>query len=453
MMPTMLMNAQMHQRPRREAPRGLLSRLAGNRLVRNNAIFFGGSVAAGALGYVFHFAIGRLLGPAPYSIVASAVAAVYLLTLPSLIVQLIAARFTSVAAARGEAGSLIPLLRLLTGTSVALGVVVALAFWVGGSRVAGFLQLSDRRVVAVLALSTLLGMLVATNRGLLQGLRRFGTLSLNLAIDGFTKVVVAVTLVLAGLGPLGAVVGILAGPVVAYLQALAVVGRLSAGPGKRVLFGEVARYAAPAAAAVIGVTYLFNIDVVLARHFLPATQAGIYAAGSVLGRAVYFLGLTVAAVMFPEVASRHARDQAHFHVVDLSLAFLAAVGAVLIVVYAVLPGLVLLPYGNQFTPVRPFLARFAAALTLLALSNLLVNYFLSVNSKRFIPPLLAAGVVETVLMALFHRDLGQLLGMLLLTTTLLTLSLSGLYLLDRFGAQVGAGAAPDGTPFAESSPV
>src|ERR1700693_5462890 len=118
---------------RRSAARGrlLLGRLAREGVVRNNAIFFAGSVAAGVFGYVFHFAIGRLLGPAAYSIVASAGSAVYILTLPCLIWQLVAARFASGAIARNDPGALAPLARLLTAVSVVLGGVVAVAIWLG----------------------------------------------------------------------------------------------------------------------------------------------------------------------------------------------------------------------------------------------------------------------------------------------------------------------------------
>ena len=410
----------------------LSRRFAPEGLVRNNVILFAASVGAGAFGYVYHFAVGRLLGPSAYSVVAAAVAAVYLLTLPSLIIQLVSARFTSVLAAHRDDQALRPLVYLLTMVSLGLGLLTALLVWLGGSTVARFLQLPDLRVVAVVALSTLIGMLVSTNRGLLQGLRRFGALSINLVLDGGTRVVVAVGLVLAGLGPVGAVGGVVAGPAVAYIQSISAVRRLPRGiPGRPVEPRAVARYAAPAAAAVIGTTYLFNVDVVLARHYLSPSQAGIYAAGAVLARAIYFLGVTTAAVMFPEVATRHARDEAHFHVVDLSLAFVAVMGVVLVAAYWVVPGVVLLPYGSQFTSVRPFLAPFGTALALLAVANLLVNYFLSVGSARFAGPLLGACALETLLMVAFHRDLGQLLSMLLLTTAVLAVSLGLLYLLDR----------------------
>src|SRR5579864_5504400 len=187
------------------------------RLLRNNALLFGANIGAGIFGYVFHFALGRLLGPAAYSVVAAAVAAVYLLTLPSLVIQLVSARFASVASAQEEHFALWPLARMLTLVSLGIGAVAGLLIWFGADIVARFLQLSEHRIVAILAVSTLLGMLVSTNRGMLQGLQRFGWLAVNLLTDSFSRVVVAVGLALGGLGEVGAVIGVMAGPAIAYL--------------------------------------------------------------------------------------------------------------------------------------------------------------------------------------------------------------------------------------------
>ena len=381
---------------------------------------------------MYHFAVGRLVGPAAYSVVAAAVGAASLLTLPALVLQLIAVRFTSVAAARGQLGPVRRLVRLLSGLSLGMGVPIAVVMLLAGPGLAQFLQLRDRTVIALLSFIALLAMLVSANRGVLQGLRRFTALSANLVLDGAGRVGVAISLVLGGWGAAGAVVGLLAGPAIAFAQSLTLLrGLPHAPPQAATSVGEVARYAAPAAVAVIGVTYLYNIDVILARHYLPSREAGIYAAGAVLARVTYFLGLTITGVMFPEVAGRHARDEDHYHVVELSLAFLLAAGTCLTAAYALLPGLVLLPYGAEFNPVRPYLGPFAAALTLLAVSNLFVNYFLSVNSTRFVLPLLAAGVMETGLMTAFHHDLGQLLLVLLGVNLAMALTLGALYAVER----------------------
>jgi len=413
--------------------RGLVTRLPSDPLIRNNVVYLAGTVAAGAFGYVFHFIVGRLLGPASYSIVASAIAALYLLTLPSLVVQTVSMRFTSVLAARDDLAGLRHLLVRLTFINLMIGALLALALLAGGQHAARFLQLPSQDVVIVLAFAAALGVLVAANRGVLQGLRRFAALSTNLVTDMAARVAVGAALIAAGLSVLGALLGVLFGPALAYGQSLLLLRSLRGSPGRvAVTPGAIGRYAVPASVAVMGVTYLFNVDVLLAKHYLSPPAAGVYAAASVLGRIVYFLGLTIAGVMFPEVATLHARDQSHFHVVDRSLLFLGTVAVMLTGTYVAVPGLVAIPFGASFQAVYPYLGLFALALSLLALANLLVNYFLSVNSSRFVLPLLAACMLETVLIIAFHDGPGRIVSMVLVTCCLLLLVLAAFYLMERF---------------------
>jgi O-antigen/teichoic acid export membrane protein len=401
-------------------------------LLRNSAISLAGGMAAGLLGYVFHFVTGRLLGPSAYADVAAVVAALYIVSLPSLIVQIVAARFVSLAVGQQQMGAIPSLLLRITGASLAISLVGALVLVLLAPAIAGYLQLPRTQLVYVLALTSVMALLVTVNRGALQGMRRFWALSLNAIVDLGVRVVAAVAFIAAGAGALGGILALLAGPLVAYVQSIFLLrqpsgGRAAIGPS----LTDVGRYALSASVAAIGVTYLFNVDVLLAKHYLPGQQAGVYAAGSVLARAVYFLGNTIAGAMFPEVATLHARNQAHFHVVDRALLLLAVVAVGLVVAYLVLPGLVLIPYGSGYDAVRPYLGPFAAALGLLALSNLLVTYFLSVDSRRFALPLAGACVLETVLIVSFHAEVAQIVTMLLISMGALAAMLGGLYAIDR----------------------
>jgi O-antigen/teichoic acid export membrane protein len=415
---------------------GLAARLWSDRLLRNSAIYLGGGVAAGLLGYAFHFVTGRLLGPAAYADVAAILAALYIVSLPSLVVQTVSARFVSLAVGRGETGAIPRLLLRITGASLAIGVVSAVALVALAPVIAGYLQLPHPQLVYVLALASVMALLVTINRGALQGMRRFWALSANTIVDLATRIVAAVALIAAGAGAVGGILALLAGPIVAYAQGVLLLRQprtsaVVAGPS----FTEVGRYALSASMAAIGVTYLFNVDVILAKHYLPAREAGVYAAGSVLGRAVYFLGFTIAGAMFPEVSTLHARNQAHFHVVDRSLLMLGVIAAGLVLTYLLIPGLVLLPFGSDYDAVRPYLGPFAAALGLLALSNLLVTYFLSVDSRRFGLPVVGACLLETALIVLFHAGVAQIVAMLLVSMTVLSAVLVSLYLVDHARAR------------------
>ena len=411
--------------------RALIARIGSDPVLRNSAIYLTGSVFAGFLGYVFHFETGHLLGASSYAVVASAIAALYLLTLPVIGLQLVSARFTSVAVARGRPGLVLPMVLRLTGFSLLVGVPVAAALVVFAPQVAGFLNLSDQRVVYVLAFAALATLGVRLNRGALQGLRKFVSLSANLIVDMITRLAVAAVLVFSGFGAIGAVIAIVAGPAVAYGQSLVTLRSGSAAAGPADSFEGIGRYTVLATVASVGVSFLFSIDTLLAKHFLDATQAGVYAAASVLARVVYFLGLSVAGVMFPEVATLHARNEKHFHVVDLALLLVGGMGVALIAAYTLFPGLVLLPYGPTFDPAKSYLGVFAVALTLLALANLLISYFLSMARTAFVVPLFLACALETGLIALFHSGISQILEMVLITLALLAGTMAAMYLVDR----------------------
>jgi O-antigen/teichoic acid export membrane protein len=416
-------------------PRALLLRLKSDPILRNSAIYLTGSTLAGLLGYVFHFETGHLLGPSAYSIVASGIASLYVLTLPVVGLQLVSARFASIAAAHNEPQAVLPMLGRLTGVSLlgALPVIVVLAIF--APSVASFLNLNDRRVVYLMLGVALATLLVTVNRGALQGLRRFVVLSGNMLVDMVSRLAFAAALVATGLGALGALAALAIGPMVAYGQSFFFLRSDRKDAAEPTRLSGIGAYAILATIASIGINYLFSVDTLLAKHYLAANAAGLYAAGSVLGRVVYFLGLSVTGVMFPEVANLHARDQRHFHVVDVSLLLVVVMGAGLIAVYSVIPGVILLPYGSSFGPARQYLGLFAVALTMLAIANLFINYFLSIARKSFVVPLFGTCILETVLLTIFHADIWQILFVVVCSLGLLAVMMVGLYASDRFAAR------------------
>lgn len=414
------------------SPRLALARLRSDPVLRNTAIYLTGSTVAGFLGYVFHFETGHLLGPSAYSVVASGIASLYVLTLPVIGLQLVSARYASVSAARGQARAVLPMVVRLTSFSLLGALPIVVLLIVFAPAVASFLNLPDRRVVYVMLAVALATLLVTINRGAIQGFRRFVALSGNMLVDMISRLAFAAAFVAAGLGAVGALAAVAIGPIVAYGQSFMFLRSDRddvAGSGRMTGVGQ---YAILATVASVGINYLFSIDTLLAKHYLTASAAGLYAAGSVLGRVVYFLGLSVTGVMFPEVANLHARNERHFHVVDISLLLVALMGAALVVVFILLPGLVLLPYGPSFAPARQYLGVFALALTMLTIANLFINYFLSLARRVFVIPLFGACILETVLLVAFHGGIWQILLVVLISLSLLAAVMSVLYLSDRW---------------------
>jgi O-antigen/teichoic acid export membrane protein len=393
-----------------------------------------GGLAAGLMAYAYHFVAGRMLGRAAYGELASLVAAVYLLSLPTNVVSTISMRFAAEAHARRDAPALRALLRRLTILMLGLGALLCAVLLVGRSWIAQFLGITGSGRIGILALAAALWLLLPVNRGILQGMQRFGFLSTNLVLDATVRVGLCAMLLALGYGVPGAVLALVLGPLIAYGHSfLGLRGLLGGQRGRAVSGRRLGAFALPATVGLLGITYLFNIDVILAKHYLTPDAAGTYAAGAVLGRVVYFASFSIAGVMFPEVATLHARNQRHFPVVELSLGLVVALAVPITLVYAFLPGLVVLPFGKAFTPVTQYLLPFALAFAALSVSNLLISYYLSVGERRFVPALLLACLLEPAWIVAFHASVGQLVGAVLGTNVVLLAVLSTLYLWHRFG--------------------
>jgi O-antigen/teichoic acid export membrane protein len=266
---------------------------------------------------------------------------------------------------------------------------------------------------------------------MLQGEGRFGWLSAVLTSESAGRAVIAAALVLAGFGPGGALVGVSLAMGLAYLLGLVPLrGLLRPGPVERVAMRDVMRFALPAVAAVGGITFLYNADIVLVGHFM-SDRAGVYASAATLGRIVYFATFSITGVMFPNVAAQVARGESAVRTLRFSALAMASIAALLVAGFIVLPNLALLPFGGGFKAAGPYLPVFGLAMGLLSIANLLVNYLLASGNRTFALVLVAAGALEVVLISGFHSSIWQVVLAVLAVLVVTVLGLAAVLLRDN----------------------
>jgi O-antigen/teichoic acid export membrane protein len=121
--------------------------------------------------------------------------------------------------------------------------------------------------------------------------------------------------------------------------------------------------------ALLAFFALSNVDVIIARNILPAEEAGLYAAGLILTKAVLFLPQFVVIVSYPTFSSSVHRRRA----LGLSLATTAVLGVLATLAASLLPSLALVFVGGDaFSDLEPRLWLFALAGTALAMLQLLL---------------------------------------------------------------------------------
>jgi O-antigen/teichoic acid export membrane protein len=401
-----------------------LVQLRQNRLVRQNLILFIGGLIAGIGGFVYHAIAGRVLHPSAYGQVAFLIALYSLGTGPALIIVAVLARYTAVLAARGDTGVRSLLAR--TSRLIAIPSLMAVLLTTLFARpIAAFANLGSTIPILILGFSIALIWQVAIPRGILQGLQRFTALSLNLSIELIIRTTVVVLLLKAGYAVSGAMAAVFTGLVVCFCLGLYALRDHFKGIGSRVRLRVMAGFSLTAAAGIIGVQILYNQDVILAEHYLSGHDGGIYGGLNKIGTILFFLTLSVSQVLFPRVVEAVAKEQHPGRILLSSAGILSALGGGALLVFAVVPGLVVaILFGDSFRDAVPYIFAVGVIGLALSLNNLLVQFFMAVHDRVFVPILAFGCVLEGGLIFLFHTGVGQIVLDVLVALLLLLLLLT-----------------------------
>jgi O-antigen/teichoic acid export membrane protein len=387
-----------------------LAQIRESRLVRQNLTLFAGGLVAGVGGFVYHAIAGRVLGPETYGEVAFLIAVYSVGTAPALILVVVLARYTATLVARGDAGVRSLMTRTIRLVAIP-GLAAVLVTTLVARPVAEFEHLGSALPVLILGFSIALVWQVAIPRGILQGLQQFTSLAFNLGLELIVRTSVVFALLMAGYAVSGAMAAVFTGLAFCFALGIFSLRDHIRGTGARVPLRVMFGFSLTAAAGIIGIQILYNQDVILAEHYLSSHGGGIYGGLNKIGTILFFLTLSVSQVLFPRVVEAVAKEQNPGRILAESAGILTVLGAAALVVFAVVPGLVVgILFGAGFRDATPYVLPVGVIGLALSLDNLLVQFFMAVHDRVFVPILAAACIAEGTLIVLFHGGVGQIVG-------------------------------------------
>jgi len=331
-------------------------------------------------------------------------------TAPALILIVVLARYTATLIARGDVGVRTLMTRTIRLVAIP-GLIAVLVTTLIARPVADFEHLGSALPVLILGFSIALVWQVAIPRGILQGLQRFTSLSLNLGLEMVVRTTVAFGLLTAGYAVSGAMAAVFIGLAFCFGLGLLSLRDHFGKSGTRVPLRAMFGFSLTAAAGIIGIQVLYNQDVILAVHYLSGHAGGIYGGLNKIGTILFFLTLSVSQVLFPRVVEAVAKEQHPGRILAQSAGILTALGAGALLVFAVVPGLVVgILFGPGFRDATPYVLAVGVIGLSLSLDNLLVQFLMAVHDRTFVPILAAACIAEAVLIVLFHNGVGQIVA-------------------------------------------
>lgn len=376
--------------------------------------------------YIYHFVMGRMLGPSSYGELASLISLVGLmLIIPSAFGMAI----TRLVATGSDEPKNRQTLKWVIKTVFIFSIIISLLLCLISPLISGFLRISNNLFVVLIGAFFTVTMIAYVYKSILQGLLRFGKLIFSTTAETFTKLILGILFVYFGFNVLGALGAILIGALLGLIIARSFTGNFL-DSGKK---GEVDKekvkdlllYSVPVTIYTISQTSLFSADLILVKHFFPDFEAGLYAALSSLGKIIFFGAGPVIFVMFPMISQRFAKKENYHKIFLLSLGFTLAVCASLLTIYYFVPELVIkASVGPQYLQASKTLFLFGVFMTLVSISNLLTNFMLSLKRTRVIILPAIAAAAQVVLINYFHSSITEVINISIIVTALLTISLA-----------------------------
>lgn len=315
-------------------------------LAQGGLAFFAATAMANLSNFLFHVIVSRLLGPATYGALGALLNVLLVLSVPLGALQ--------AAVTRAESANFHQLghgigLRISLIRAVLVGVVATGVLIVGAPLVDSFLHLHSSMPMMLLAVWVVPSLVGAVLQGVLMGRMRFRVIAVAMVVGGIIgRLALGVFLVELGLGLDGAVVAsVLSQAILTLILMFPLLSEIIRQVPQKVGIGL--RSTVHSMLALGGYWVLATEDTVLARHFLPANSAGLYASASTAGRIALFMPAAIATLAFPRFARDRGRGELSRATLKWSFSLTALLGLASAFVLAVMPSLVIeILFGESY---------------------------------------------------------------------------------------------------------
>lgn len=385
-----------------------------NRLARNSFIVFAGNFVVGFGGYLYNMLMSRMLGPADYGVVASLMSLLYIISVLSGTLSTVVSRTVAEYSAHGKMQQAKYFIDRANKLLIVAGLAIFILFVFISPWIASFLNISSLSYVIMLGLVSFVSFVGTVNGASLSGLQRFVQSSINGILSVAAKIIFGVLFVWIGWSVNGALGALAVSSIIAMIHAYYYLHLPKESVKTKIEPRSIMFYAVPVLLSTFCITSIYNIDVILVKHYFDAEVAGQYSVLSLLGKIVFFITGSVGAVLFPAIVERHSRNERYSHILKYSM-FLVLAGALAVTAsYFVMPNFIIKTlFGSSYLPIAPYLGYFGIIMTFFSLSNLLVVYNLSLKKTKFIPILFMGLISEVGLIYIYHSSLWQIIYALL----------------------------------------
>ena len=362
------------------------------------------NVGSGMMMWAVHL-LNKKIPPAEYGVFGVLLAVA--MFVPNLPLQMVFAQQTAQALATNRKGELAGTIRLAWLGTFGLILLLALGTFIWQRNILAGWQITNPADLWITVLVVLFSLWLPMFWGVLQGQQNFLWFGWTYIFNGVGRLGIASFLVLvlgayAGGMMLGVLLGLVAAVGLAVWQTRGL-WMLQAQPFD---WRSLLKQIGPLMLGFAAVQFLFTADTMFVKVYFSGDDAAFYVSAGTLSRALMWLVVPLATVMFPKIVHSVARSEKSnlLGLVLCGTAVLAAGGAAGLTILG--PWVIKLVYSKDYVSVASaVLPWYAWAMVPLSLAFALVNNLLARSQFRIVPALLLLAVAYGIALTRCHDTL------------------------------------------------
>jgi O-antigen/teichoic acid export membrane protein len=408
-----------------------VKKILSSKFISSGAIVLIGGLFVNILNYSFTLIISRLVGVAVFGEVSALIGLSIIVSVPAAALTLLVAREASVRKAAGEHDLVPHVVSYIRKNTILL----ALVLWFGMLLILPYLENAlhiPSTPFLIFSLIIPISLFVSIQLGAFQGLQDFPDFVIQNSIVALIKLFGSIALVLLGFALSGVVTALVLGYALALIYGFYALRKHFRKNGVliaerkthhhspdflRQLRGPLLRAYPALLLTTLLLALLSNVDVVLAKHYLSAADAGFYGALSTIGSIIVYGITAFVTVMLPMAAESHAKKGKSGQVLALSLSFIVLIAISAVLVFTLIPNFIVnIMFGARYLTIAPYLGLYAVAMLFEALSIALANYSIAIRNRTFLVAFVAGIALELGLIALYHASIGAVVTMVVISS-------------------------------------
>ena len=389
----------------------MIKKIINDDFLKNNVIFFIGSMAVAVLNYLYHPILGRMMSVEDFGEVQSLISLFMQLGIFTGVFNVITVNIAANYEDKKERDAIISSLRRIAFYIAGVLFLIVIAC---SSLLKDFFQFSSVYPFIVLAFLLIAGVSFAFRKAFLQGISDFKAISWAGIIFAAGKLCFAVLFVYFGWRSFGAISALLIaqGFALAYVYFktkktlnLSIFSKDGIGS---VIKSEY-RYAILIFLATSAITFLYTADVLMVKHWFSPEEAGLYSGIATIARIIFFATGSVSGVLLSAIKIKNA-SEINRKILKKGLILIFAIAGGGLLFFSIFSEFIInILIGSRYAVLASLLPEMSLLLTMVSLINLLFFYFLALRRSIIFGASLAGPAIIILLSFFRHESLEQII--------------------------------------------